>query len=76
MIKRQSIRLIRKRFPNQWLLIRIGKIDAATTKPLDGVLLAHSPDRDVIFRKSVSQKGLVFIDHSVDKLPKGYAVAF
>lgn len=72
----QSIKNIRKKFHNEWLLIRVDKLDRATTTPLSGKLLAHSPNRDIIYRKSLSYKGLIFIDHSEDKLPEGYAVAF
>lgn len=72
----QPIETIRKKFPKEWLLIKVVKIDDATTTPLTGRLLAHSPNRDVIYRKSLSYKGLIFIDHSEDKLPEGYAVAF
>ena len=72
----QSLKNIRKKFRNQWLLIKVTKMDRATTTPLAGELLAHSADRDAIYQKSISQKGLIFIDHSSNKLPKGYAVAF
>ncbi len=72
----QPIESIRKKFHNEWLLIRVSKLDEATTTPLTGRLLAHSSDRDEIYRKSLAYKGLIFIDHSANKLPKGYAVAF
>lgn len=73
----QSITTIRKRFPNEWLIIRVKKFDEATTTPLTGLLLAHSPDRDLIFRKSIAYRGLIMVDHANSgRLPKGYAVAF
>jgi hypothetical protein len=74
--KIESIGKIRKKHRNEWLLIRVAKFDKATTTPLTGRLLAHNADRDAIYKKSLSHKGMIFIDHSSDKLPKGYAVAF
>jgi hypothetical protein len=72
----QRIETIRKRFPKEWLLIRVRRFDEATTTPLTGRLLAHSQDRDLIFRKSISLKGHIMIDHAHSgRLPKGYAVA-
>ena len=72
----QTIQSIRKRFHNQWLLIKVSKLDDATTTPLTGHLLAHSSDRSEIYKKSISRKGLAYITYSENKLPKGYAVAF
>ena len=60
----------------EWLLIKVTKMDDGTTLPVSGQLLAHSTDRDTIYKKSLAHKGLIYIDHSSDKLPKGYAVAF
>ncbi len=72
----QRIENMRKKYRNEWLLIKVTKTDESTTTPLSGHLLAHSPDRDVIYKRSMAQKGLIFIDHAQKKLPKGYAVAF
>ena len=78
MKRSEKIENIRKRFRKrpEWLLIRVSRMDDSTTTPISGQLLAHSSDRDLIFKKSVSQKGLVMIDHSQNKLPEGYAIAF
>ena len=75
-MKSQRIANIRKKFRNEWLLIKVDKVDSATTTPISGHLLAHSPNRDKIYKKSISCKGLALIDYSEDKLPKGYAIAF
>ena len=72
----EQIEKIRKHYRNQWLLIKVTTMDESTTTPLKGRLLAHNPDRDYIFKKSMGLKGLIYIDYSGDKLPKGYAVAF
>lgn len=75
-MKSRKIKDIRKKFHNEWLLIKVDKIDPDTTTPLVGHLIAHSANRDEIFKKSLSYKGLALIDYSEDKLPKGYAIAF
>ena len=76
MAPQQKIQSFRKKYPKEWLLMRVTKVDSSTTTPLAGRLIAHSPDRDVIYKKSINQKGLLLIDHAQKKLPKGYAVAF
>lgn len=73
----RTIDAIRRRYRNEWLVIRVTKFDKATTTPLAGRVLVHSPDRDVIFRKSMRYRGLVMVDHANSgRLPKGYAAAF
>ena len=72
----QPIENIRKKFHNEWLLIRVVKLDKTTTTPLAGRLLAHSQNRDKIYSESLKYKGMILIDYSEDKLAKGYAVAF
>ena len=74
----QNIETIRKKFHKrpEWLLIRVDKIEKSTTTPISGRLLSHSPNRDEILKKSIKGKGLLFVEYSSDKLPKGYATAF
>lgn len=72
----QKIADIKKRFKKEWLLIKVTEIDKATTTILKGILIAHSPNRDEIYKKDISYKGFTLIDYSEDKIPKGYAVAF
>ncbi len=76
MIKSQEIETLRKKFPKEWLLIEVDKMDEATTTPLTGRLLAHSKNRDEIYKKQMEYKQLVYLCYSEDKLPKGYALAF
>ena len=76
-MKTQKIETIRKRFKEpEWLLIRVEKIDESTTTPLTGRLIAHNPDPDVIMKKQLKGKGLLFVEYSSDRLPRGYAAAF
>lgn len=72
----QLIQKIRKQHRKEWLLIKVAKMDEATTTPLTGHLLAHSSDRSEIYKKSIARRGLAYITYSENKLPKGYAVAF
>ncbi len=75
-MKFQKIETIRKKYPHEWLLIRVNKVDESTTTPLTGHLLAHSKNRDEIYKKMMKYKGLTLTTYSEDKLPKGLAVAF
>lgn len=75
-MKSQEIEKIRKRFHNEWLLIAIDRMDQATTTPLTGRLLAHSKNRDEIYKKQLKDKRHLLILYSEEGLPKGYAAAF
>lgn len=70
------IEKIKKRHPNEWLLIRVNRFDRARTLPLTGWLVAHSKDRDEIYRQMPRHRGLTLITHSENRLPRGYAAAF
>ena len=71
-MKSKKIETIRKRFKKEWLLIAVDKMDESTTTPVSGHLIAHSPNRDDIYKKSITHKGLALIDYSEDALPKKY----
>lgn len=74
----QRIEAIKKKYHKQWLLIAVNEIDASTTTPLTGKLIAHSPYRDKIYQKLflLPHKQNILIEYSEDTLPKGYAAAF
>ena len=77
-MKMENIETIKKRFRREWLLIAVDKVDTATTTPISGRLLAHSPHRDEIYRlllKPPKVKKLL-VECSEDSFPKGYAAAF
>ena len=78
MVKANSVLVetLRKRFHREWLLIAVDEVDHATTTPLRGRLLAHSPHRDEIYLKERSARGLTLTVYSEDHLPQGYAAAF
>lgn len=71
-----SIEQIRRRYSREWLLIAIEEMDEATSTPTRGRLLAHSPHRDEIYRRSRRYPRPALIVSSEDDFPKGYAAAF
>lgn len=72
----KSIEALRARFRREWLLIAVDEVDAATTTPVRGRLLAHSPHRDELYAKERAVRGLTLTVYSEDHLPQGYAAAF
>ena len=71
----EPIDRIKTRFRREWLLIAIDTMDEATTTPLIGHLLAHSPHRDEIHRESIKRRGgRLLIDCTPDMLPKHVAI--
>ena len=75
-MKSQPIDQIRRRYKREWLLIAVEEIDKATTTPLRGRLLVHSPHRDEIDRASVRYSKPALVVFSEDTFPPGYAAAF
>ena len=75
-IRFQKIETIRKKYHKEWLLIAVGKMDAESTTPVTGRLLAHSPRRDDIYLRESKEKGHTLTLYSEDGIPKGYAAAF
>ncbi len=74
----QKIETIKKKFHREWLIIAVSKVDEATTTPISGKLIAHSPRRDDIYKKllSLKRKWPVLISYSEDTMPKGFIAAF
>ncbi len=72
----QLIDQIRRRYKREWLLIVVDKMDMATTTPLRGHLLAHSPHRDEIDQASIKYPKPALVVFSEDTFPPGYAAAF
>lgn len=71
-----SIDQIRRGYRREWLLIDVAKMDDATTRPLRGRVLAHSPHRDEIDRASIRYPKPALVVYSEDTFPPGYAAAF
>ena len=69
----QAVSSIRKRFKNEWLLIRVVDFDRRRTLPLTGELIAHSKNRDELYPiEQKYQRTLTLIMHSDKRLPAGY----
>ena len=75
-LRTQSIERWRKAYRNEWLLIEVDRFDPRTTTPLSGRLVAHSKRRDPLEQRAARAKGLVYLVHGSDTLPRGYAAAF
>ena len=71
-----SISQLRGRYKREWLLIALEEMDEATTTPLRGRLLAHSPHRDDVDRASIKYPKPALVVFSEDTFPPGYAAAF
>ena len=72
----QPIDRLRKRHPQEWLLIEVDRFDRRTTTPLTGRLLARSRRRTSLEKEAAQAKGLLYLVHGSDTLPHGYAAAF
>ena len=72
--KIEPIEEIRKRYPDEWLLIVDYQTDNLT-RPVRGILVEHSKHRGDIYVKLPQYKGKVRIEYSGD-IPKDVGVLF
>ena len=77
-MRSSKIETIKKRFPREWILVAVDKVDETTTTPISGKLITHSPRRQDVYRKllSIKNRHNVLVEYTEDKFPKGYAAAF
>lgn len=75
-MKTLAIEEIRRRYKRQWLMIAVEKMDEATSIPIRGRLIAHSPHRDEIDRASIKYPKPALVVFSEDSFPPGYVAAF
>lgn len=77
-MKSEKIETIRKRFPKEWLLIEVTEKNKLTDTSIKGSLIAHNPDRDIIYQKmiSVKSKRPLLVDYGQHRLRKDMAVIF
>ena len=77
--KIEKIEAMRKRFRKpEWMLIEVHEEDEKTGKSIAGRLLAHNPDRDVIYKTMMTVRNWkypIFVDCSSHRLPKGVVYA-
>ena len=69
-MKTFPIEQLRRRYRREWLLIAVEEMDEATTTPLRGRLLAHSPHRDEIDRASIQYPNPALVVFSDDAFPQ------
>ncbi|MBU1062179.1 MAG: hypothetical protein KJ957_07090 [Candidatus Omnitrophica bacterium] len=74
----QTIEEIKKRHRQEWLLISVDKVDESTTTPISGRLIAHSPQRDEIYKKLLvfKRRKPVLISYSEDTAPGNFITGF
>ena len=72
--QKEDVEQIKKKFPNEWLLLT-SCITNKMSKPINGILVEHSKNRDDIYKKLQSYSGKLFIEYS-GKIPKDLAVMF
>lgn len=70
-----KIKELRRRYPDEWLLIRITAVDRQD-QPVEGGLIAHSKNRDDIYNEQMKRREDLYITYTGKMPEKGYAVAF
>lgn len=68
----EDIENIKKRFPEEWLLISNCETDPLS-RPLKGTLVEHSRDKNEIYKKLHIYNGKLLIDFS-GNLPKDFRI--
>ena len=70
-----DIELLKKQFPDQWLLIRVVTVNELD-EPTEGEVILHSKNRDDIYESQKNIKGDLYLIYSGELPKKGFAVAF
>ena len=70
-----NIEKLKKRYKDEWLLIKITKTDKQDC-PIEGEVLLHSKNRDEIYEAQKNLKEYLYITYSGEMPKKGFAVAF
>jgi len=70
-----NIEELKRRYKDEWLLIRITRTDEQD-QPVEGDVLLHSKDRDEIYEAQKNLKDYLYITYSGEMPKKGFAVAF
>lgn len=70
-----KIEELKKRYKDEWLLIKITKVNEQNV-PIEGEVLLHSKDRDEIYDAQRNMKDYIYITYSGEMPKKGFAVAF
>ena len=77
-MRSQKIEAIKRKYHREWLLIAVDQVDESTTTPISGRVIAHSPQRDAIYKRlsALKRRWPVLVEYSEDSLPKGVVAAF
>ncbi|HIC96628.1 TPA: hypothetical protein EYP12_08420 [Candidatus Bipolaricaulota bacterium] len=70
-----SLQEIHRRFRDEWVLVRVLEEDELG-RPLTGIVVAHSPDREEIYAAQSRLRGDFALFYTGEIPKKGYAVAF
>ena len=73
-VKVESIAKLKKRYPNEWLLLTHVAADELT-RPVKGKLVAHSKNRDDIYDRLSAVRGGFAIEYT-GKIPRDLVVIF
>lgn len=70
-----DIELLKKQFPDEWLLIGVVAVNELD-EPTEGEVILHSKNRDDIYESQKNIKGDLYLIYSGELPKKGFAVAF
>ena len=70
-----NIEELKKKYKDEWLLIKITIMDEQD-RPTEGEVLLHSKSRDEIYEAQKDLKDDLYIKYSGELHKKGFAVAF
>jgi len=70
-----EIEKIKKKYKDEWLLIKITVADDKD-QPIEGEVLLHSKSRDEVYEAQKDLKDDLYITYSGELPKKGFAVAF
>jgi hypothetical protein len=70
-----EIEKIKKKYKDEWLLIRVTVADEKD-QPMEGEVILHSKNRDEIYEGQKNLKEYLYITYSGEMPKKGFAVAF
>lgn len=71
--KPEPIERIETRYPNEWLAIRVTKVDKNRV-PVEGIVLVHGCDRKEVRLRARGTKEHIFFTFSGDPVPPGMEV--
>jgi hypothetical protein len=70
-----EIEKIRRKYKNEWLLIKVTAADEKD-QPIEGQVILHSKNRDEIYEAQKNLKDYLYVTYSGEMPKKGVAVAF